>query len=81
MIIFHPSGPAGDLQQSSSPPHRFRFPEAHQLSTSFSTAGGAVGGDGWTLAEQRYWEVTFIIQNKGMHDWWLCSCSLNEIGC
>ncbi|CAL8396153.1 unnamed protein product [Boreogadus saida] len=47
------SGPAGDLQQSSSPPQRFRFPEAHQLSTSFSTAGGAVGGDGWTLAEQR----------------------------
>ncbi|XP_030229222.1 uncharacterized protein ushbp1 isoform X2 [Gadus morhua] len=50
---FPSSGPAGDLQQSSSPPHRFRFPEAHQLSTSFSTAGGAVGGDGWTLAEQR----------------------------
>ena len=57
MIIFLLLGPAGDLQRSTSPPHRFRFPEAHELSTE-----GAVGGDGWTPAEQRYWEVTFIIQ-------------------
>ncbi|CAL8306836.1 unnamed protein product [Lota lota] len=36
---------------SGDPSHRFSYPEVHELSTSFSTAGGA--GDGRTPAGQR----------------------------
>ncbi|KAG7279403.1 hypothetical protein CRUP_024222, partial [Coryphaenoides rupestris] len=52
-VVCPAPAPAGDLQLPASPPHRFRYPEAHELSTSFSIVGGAVGVDARSPTGQR----------------------------